>query len=212
MSQLEQSWSGFSPVIAAGYLTTYGSPSLRSRELTYKLLKKVEPANGLIKIIDFGCGNGQLYQFFREQGLSCSYLGVDFSETLLDAARQAMASDANTGFIKADVEALEGVDSDFDVAIFSHVLEILSCPEQALRNAKRVARRIMIRFYEPPEFDVDTVELRQMDLYDGRTVPYIRRKMSRDYYRLILARIGCVRVDIFQAEGDKDQIHLLSFE
>jgi hypothetical protein len=70
---------------------------------------------------------------------------------------------------------------------------------------------VLIRFFEPPEFDVDTVELREMDVGGDRKVPYLRRKMSRDFYRLILANLGVSRVEIFQADGDKDQLHVLHF-
>jgi hypothetical protein len=45
----------------------------------------------------------------------------------------------------------------------------------------------------------------------GEAVPYLRRKMSRDYYRLILAKAGCREVDVYRDESSKDQIHLLRF-
>jgi hypothetical protein len=39
----------------------------------------------------------------------------------------------------------------------------------------------------------------------------LRRKMSRDYYRLILSRIGCRQVDLYDDETSKDQVHVLRF-
>ncbi|EIJ45206.1 hypothetical protein GWL_46460 [Herbaspirillum sp. GW103] len=49
-----------------------------------------------------------------------------------------------------------------------------------------------------------------MDVGQKEQVPFIRRKMSRDYYRLILARIGCKNVDIYR-DTTKDQVHVLTF-
>jgi hypothetical protein len=106
---------------------------------------------------------------------------------------------------------LEGVEGRWDVAVFSHVIEILSGPEDALRAARDRAEFVAIRFFEPPEFDTDVVELRHMEVGEGRMVPYLRRKMSRDHYRLILSRIGCRRVELYRDDMSKDQVHLLRF-
>jgi hypothetical protein len=89
---------------------------------------------------------------------------------------------------------------------------MLSSPERSLLKARTFAGLIIIRFFEPPDFETDTVELRDMDIGEGRTVPYIRRKMSRDYYRLILTKLGCTSVDVYRAESAKDQVHVLHYE
>lgn len=209
--RLRRAWSAFSDDIAKKYLKGYGYPSTASRRLLREVLAELSDGRPL-RLLDLGCGNAQLYEFFRETGLDFRYTGVDFSDVLLTAAIDALRDDSNVELIKGDIETLEGISGEFDFAIYSHVIELLSCPEASLRNARRVARRIAIRFYEPPEFDVDRVELRTMDVGDGRTEPYLRRMMSRDYYRLILAKIGCTRVDIYQEAGDKDQIHILNFD
>ena len=108
-----------------------------------------------------------------------------------------------------DIGSITGA---YDVAIYSHVIEILSSPERSLLRAKTFAKRIIIRFFEPPEFDTDTVELREMDVGDGRTVPYIRRKMSREYYRFLLSKLGCISVDVYRDETAKDQVHVLYYD
>ena len=54
------------------------------------------------------------------------------------------------------------------------------------------------------------VEICEMDVGD-RVVPYLRRSMSRDYYRLILARAGCESIDIYRCESALDQVHVLHF-
>jgi hypothetical protein len=133
------------------------------------------------------------------------------SEPLLAVARDNHAGDSRASFMLADVETLEGVGGGFDVAVYSHVLEILSSPERALRSASERARHVAIRFFEPPDAEMDLVELREMEIGDGSTVPYLRRTMGRDFYRLILAKVGCHRVDVYQDETAKDQIHVLHY-
>lgn len=206
---LQRSWDSFSKDRAAEYLKTHGHPSLRSKSLVGEVLRDYGRSH-LLSVIDLGCGNGQLYETLRATDAIARYVGVDFSTPLLDAARQAYAGDARAQFVQDDVTALASITERFDFVIYSHVIEMLASPELSLRRAKEVADKILIRFFEPPEFDAITVELREMDV-GSSMVPYIRWKMSRDYYRLILANLGCTRVDIYQAEGDKDQVHVLHF-
>jgi ubiquinone/menaquinone biosynthesis C-methylase UbiE len=208
--ELRRSWSALSPGRSRAFLRTEDSPSTGSRELLADVLRRHGRGKPLA-LIDVGCGNGQLYEFFRSFGLDCAYTGIDYSDPLLDAARAAHADDPSASFLVSDAATLSGVEGHWDVAIFSHVIEMLAAPEDALRAARRVADAIAIRFFEPPEFETDVVELRHLDVGEGRTAPYIRRKMSRDYYRLILARIGCRSVDVYQETTAKDQVHLLHF-
>ena len=207
---LQKSWGSFSEERAKTYLKTSGSPSLRSRQLLAEVLADYGRSH-LLSVIDLGCGNGQLYEPLRDTDAIARYVGVDFSLPLLEAARQAYAGDSRAEFLQDDVSALEKVTERFDFVIYSHVIEMLASHELSLRRASQIADRILIRFFEPPEFDAVTVELREMDVGTDATVPYIRWKMSRDYYRLILSGLGCTQVDVYQADGDKDQVHVLHF-
>jgi SAM-dependent methyltransferase len=211
MDTLAHSWSSFSKKVAGEYLKTFGYPSGNSKRILVDILKNYAGTRK-ISIVDLGCGNAQLYEFFKEQQLACSYTGVDFSAPLLEAAKLAAGNDPDVEFIQDDVNELGSVHGKYDMAIYSHVVEILSSPERSLLKAKSFAKSIIIRFFEPPEFESDTVELREMDVGDGKTVPYLRRKMSRDYYRLMLTKIGCKRVDVYRDETAKDQIHVLHYD
>ncbi len=207
MSQLSDSWNSFPPEVAAQYLKTYGHPSVSSKALLVDVLRQLTAKVATPSIIDLGCGNAQLGEYFSEQDYQCAYTGVDFSDVLLDAGRRALP---NAKFVKDDVNTLEQIKGRYDVALYSHVVELLSAPEDSLAAARRVADVIVIRFYEPPEFDRDSIELRWLDVGADKQVPYLRRKMSRDYYRLILSRLGCSKVDVYR-DTTKDQIHVLHF-
>jgi SAM-dependent methyltransferase len=208
--QLERSWGAFTSRRAQEYLRTFGAPSLGSKQILVEVLAGLARGNDL-SILDLGCGNAQLLEAFRAAGKRWRYTGVDFSAPLLDAARETYASDADASFLRADVNTLEGVDGHWDVAIYSHVVEMIGSPESSIVRAARLADFVAIRFFEPPDFDADLVELREMEVGDGEIVPYLRRKMGRDYYRMILAKAGCTRVDVYRDELSKDQVHLLRF-
>lgn len=203
--RLKSSWGAFPKDIAVRYLKSFGHPSLQSKELLHDVIKEMHPNR--VSILDLGCGNANLAEFFLKKRLSFSYTGVDFSDVLLDVARTAIPSGI---FINDDVNLLENVPKGYDLACYSHVLEMLPSPESSLRAAKSKASRIVIRFFEPPAVRDDAVELLEMDIGTDYKVPYLRRKMSQSYYELILSNIGCSKVDIYRT-GSKDQVHVLHF-
>lgn len=206
MSALQNSWGAFSQKTAKAYLKTFGAPSLESKRILFEVLRDLGEGKQL-SIADLGCGNANLAEYLKEMGLNFSYTGVDFSDVLLNAAREAYPAGA---FVCDDVNTLQNVRRKFDVAVYSHVIEMLSSPEQSLRAAQHFAKKIVIRFFEPPEADADWVELLEMNVGDETKVPYLRRRMSKDYYCLILAKMGCKAVDIYR-DGYKDQVHVLHF-
>ena len=206
---LERAWNSFSGGRAAEYLRTDGHADQSSLQTVIELLEQASNGRPL-GVLDIGCGNGGLIEQLRAAGVRGRHVGVDFSEPLLAAAR-ASVSDPEVMFVRDNVETLETIQGPFDVAVFSHVIEMLASPERAILRARELAPLVIIRFFEPPEFDADTVELREMETGDGTVVPYLRRMMSRDYYRLILAKAGCRSVDVYRYFS-KDQVHVLHFD
>ncbi len=123
MSDLSDSWNAFSPKIASQYLKTYGHPSVSSKSLLLEVLRKLTKRLKRPRVIDLGCGNGQLAEYFVEEGFDCDYTGVDFSDVLLEAGCRALP---HAKFVKDDVNSMTVVKGNFDVALYSHVVELLS--------------------------------------------------------------------------------------
>jgi ubiquinone/menaquinone biosynthesis C-methylase UbiE len=207
MKSLHDSWNSFSPEMAEKYLKTFGHPSLTSKELLWEVLHSLGRGKKL-KIVDLGCGNANMAEYLQSKGMDFSYTGVDASEELLKVAASALTE---VDFVQDDLCKLSKVGGQFDVALYSHVLEILSSPEESLLAARNMAKKIVIRFFEPPEHEADVTELRWMDVGQADPVPYLRRKMSRDFYRLVLSRIKCRQVDVFRDVSSRDQVHVLHF-
>jgi SAM-dependent methyltransferase len=79
----------------------------------YKTLLTVTGDLSGKSILDFGCGKGDLYGFFRNNGLSLSYCGIDVNENLI-ALAQRKYPDAR--FIATDIDE-NPFDLLFDVII-----------------------------------------------------------------------------------------------
>jgi len=212
MDRLVNSWGSFNANAAFSFLRDNNqAPSLSSKRILTDIIKKFCRTDR-ISVVDLGCGNGQLYEYFIKQKLFCNYTGVDFSVPLIDAAKSIYKDDQYANFLIGDISKIEeGIGQNYDFAIFSHVIETLASPDLALLNAKKIAKRVIIRFFEPPEFEFDLVELREMEVGDGKKVPYIRRKMSKDFYRLILTKMKCTRVEVFRDGLSNDQVHVIYY-
>jgi SAM-dependent methyltransferase len=211
MSVSRESWSAFEPDIAKIYLDGFGHPSDRSKQLMASVLREIYGGREF-HLADFGCGNGHLYGFFRSQGLNLRYTGLDFSTSLMQAARERYPDDDRVVFRECDIQDANADLGSADIVLYSHVIEMLESPGASLAAARRMAPTIMIRFFDPPAERYDRDEVRKMQVGEGDlAVPYLRRSMSLDYYNLLLTKIGCRTVDIHQVDGDKDEVHILQF-
>jgi ubiquinone/menaquinone biosynthesis C-methylase UbiE len=206
---LHESWNEISPELSSEYLDGYGYPSTTSKVLLSEVIKR--EFGRAPRVLDVGCGNGQLLKTLREACPDILYTGIDISHNLLEAARRAYAKTDGADWINCELSELTARgDRRYDCVVFSHVLEMLESPQRALVDASRLADVVVVRWFEPPDSDVDVVELRKMALdRRGVEVPYIRWTMARDYYQLCLRRIGALRVDVYRDESSVDQVHVI---
>lgn len=107
-----------------------------------KLLKKIK--NGST-ILEFGCANGRMTRFMKEE-LNCNVYIVEYE---LEAFQEAL-NYAQDG-ICSDIMKFEWLERfkevQFDYIIFADVLEHLSDPQQALKETRKVLKedgRILI--------------------------------------------------------------------
>lgn len=89
------------------------------------------------KVLDLGCGNGRLYELFA--GYNINYAGVDFSEQLIEIARNKYGD----YFRMADILNLPFSDGNFDsvwsIAVLHHIPSV-ELRKRALSEIKRVLR------------------------------------------------------------------------
>lgn len=211
MSIVKDSWSSFDADIARIYLNGFGHPSERSKHLMASVLLELY-GDRPFHLADFGCGNGHLYGFFRERGLNLRYTGFDFSPVLLQAGREGYTGDPAVQLLERDIQDPDLDLGTADIVLYSHVLEMLESPGASLAAARKMAPRIMIRFFEPPADRHDLVQIRMLDVGRGEaTSPYLRRSISMDYYQLLLSKLGSTSVNIHRVGDDKDEVHVVDF-
>ena len=206
MGSLKQSWESFGDREAREYLRGNHRRENDGRVVLMKVLRQLV-ASSRPRILDIGCGNGNLYPVIRKMFPTCSYTGTDASGTLLRVAR---AEFPGANFVETDCETLDARDFEgrlFDVAVYSHVIEMLESPERALSAARALAPSVVIEFFEPPADQPDMVELRTMDHGMG-PVPYLRRRISLSVYEAWLASAGFTQVDRYFTTG-KYEVHVL---
>lgn len=54
----------------------------------YEAMLDIAPGMGGRKILDFGCGKGDFYQFLKDKGITLDYTGLDINENLIALARK----------------------------------------------------------------------------------------------------------------------------
>lgn len=122
---------------AATYMLTYGEgPGSPLRHKISSYLKTEE------WVLDVGCGPGWNFDHLQENGPSVYYRGMDYSERFIRVANQRVAP--MKIFSKGDVRDIPAEDKSFDVVIMQDVLEHTNGYEKPLKEALRVARRLII--------------------------------------------------------------------
>jgi SAM-dependent methyltransferase len=80
-------------------------------------------------VLDVGCGSGRIGEFILEAGAS-RYLGIDFSEPMIDLARARLATfDERAALVRDDFLTVQLEDS-FDVILALGLFDYLPNPEQ----------------------------------------------------------------------------------
>ena len=104
----------------------------REKEL---FLKLVQPKLGQT-LLEVGCGTGHNLVFFSSLGLGVT--GVDSSGAMLEIASRKLGGTG--GLFLGSADKLSFDDNSFDIVALITLLEFLPRPEQALKEALRVAR------------------------------------------------------------------------
>lgn len=205
MSELEKSWSAISPKAALNYLDYY--PAENKTEIA-RFIKN----NKLKTALELGCGNCTTYLHIAKS-VDIDYTGVDFSEPLIQAAKERTKNKQNCRIVKQDIfKYLEKCSSNsFDIIIISHVMELVESQELLLAQATRCSKYIAILWFEPPSHDFHTVELKpSAHPKDSDNAPYLRIKTGSSFYKHIVEKYGLkVMQKNVNRNHTKDLLHIL---
>lgn len=109
--------------------------SEKGQLLRYECITRLLPLDKA-SVLDFGCGKGDLYGFFKGKGLDIKYTGLDINPFLIGLARQKY-KDASFHTIDLDREEPEGL---FDFTIICGVfnLKIDGVKDSAFRAIRKL--------------------------------------------------------------------------
>ena len=141
-------------------------PILIPTEIEKRLAWMRNKVNKKSKIVEIGCANGEVFKDYP----NATRVDIDEWHSV-------------ENFVKADAQDLPFKDKEFDVAILGEVLEHIEDPELAIREAIRVANRVIItvpleqEWHHPSAVPFDTLEQEEKDLGKDRSEIY---KDSKD--------------------------------
>jgi len=117
----------------------HGIQSQKERDAWKRAFQEVFPEKGL-RILDVGCGTGELSLLFAEMGHKVT--GIDISKKMLKTAEtKAKACRADVVFGEGDAENPPFENSSFDIVFSRHLLWTLPDPKKAVENWGRVLRK-----------------------------------------------------------------------
>jgi SAM-dependent methyltransferase len=99
----------------ASLMTPKGRQSLRFRALDSLLLSKEK-----VKILDYGCGLGYLYQYLLDKGANVEYSGVDITPAFVDACTLKFPKGPTFKLIEPDSILDERYDIVFASGVFNY--------------------------------------------------------------------------------------------
>lgn len=91
------------------------------------------------RIVDIGCGAGELSLALARLRPEAQVLGIDLSEALLDVARERGTGISNLSFAQADAALWNGGDSPPDLYVSRHGVMFFDDPPAAFAHLARVA-------------------------------------------------------------------------
>lgn len=112
--------------------------SLSRKDLWPELKKLKEYVVSGKSVLDLGCGNGRLYELFS--GKNIEYIGIDFSENLIQIAKEKYGDK----FIQGDILNLPFSEQKFDSVWVIAVLHMIPSKElrkRAVSEIKRVLKQ-----------------------------------------------------------------------
>lgn len=103
--------------------------------LHYHCLMDIGPLDGK-KVLDFGCGKGDFFQFLTDQGISADYYGWDINEKLIALARRKYPG---ADFRVMDIDR-DTITEDFDYIVLCGVfnLRVQGLDDMILRTLRKL--------------------------------------------------------------------------
>ncbi|HSX01613.1 MAG TPA: class I SAM-dependent methyltransferase [Candidatus Saccharimonas sp.] len=133
----------------------------------------IEPG---MRVLDLGCGSGNLELVLITQGIDCQVTGVDYSAAMLRRARKKCRN-TDWNFVQGDLTQLADILSGlppFDRVISTNVLYAIAEPESLLKAAKASMKPGAIGVHTTPAKHFQWKEVLRLHLRDAHAGHYLR--------------------------------------
>jgi SAM-dependent methyltransferase len=107
------------------------------QSLHYECLLDIDDNIDGSKVLDYGCGKGDLYQFLKESDISVDYTGFDINENLISLAKQKYPEGR---FRVLDIEADE-LEEEFDYIFLCGVFNL------KLKDLDKTVKNVLARLF-----------------------------------------------------------------
>lgn len=105
-----------------------------------EVIKKVK-INGDLKILDAGCGTGNLLKKMSQVSFNSKFVGIDSSDEMLSRARKKFLSNPGVTLHYADLnKGLEFPDGSFDCIVSANTLYALQEPKKIISEFHRLLK------------------------------------------------------------------------
>jgi 2-polyprenyl-3-methyl-5-hydroxy-6-metoxy-1,4-benzoquinol methylase len=160
-------------------------PRLRSLVCDLRFQKIYNILEKKARILDVGCGTGELLTVFERKGYEC--YGLDTSEDAFELAKANLGRKACTHIFNRELRECHFPNSSFDLILLSHVIEHLPNPSKELKEIHRILADDGILFISTPnsesfEFKIAKQEWYGLDflvhpyLYSPKTITMLLKK------------------------------------
>lgn len=92
------------------------------------------------RMLDLGCGTGELERLILTDTADVQLIGVDIAPSMIERARGKLAHEEGVRFEQADAHDLPFEDASFDVIACGNTFHYVSHPEVVAQEAARVLR------------------------------------------------------------------------
>lgn len=120
-----------------------GSYDLRHHQYNQMTLHRALEAlrlSGTERLLDVGCGTGELERLLRERYPDVRLVGIDVTPQMLAVAREKFQNVEGVTFLLAQAEALPFATEGFDVVVSCNMLHHARSADALLRECARVLR------------------------------------------------------------------------
>lgn len=105
--------------------------------MRFAMVAELIRRSGGKKVLDIGCGLGELYKELEHQGYHTIFHGVDFSRSAIDRCEEMYGSQE---WVVAEIGNIPFDDKHFDVVVSCEVLEHVEDPHALVEDMKRLVK------------------------------------------------------------------------